>query len=149
MTSLGNVGVVNHLSTNSVVGNRDEKVDFINVKKLNQIDVGDVSLNLSEINFKNQSNQNRYFIGLSNDHFVIKDVINDFNVLKADKNTQQITIPGLTSDVYSKDYVDSSLNLKANTSDIPTDFYSTSHIDASFNTRAAPHDRAAPRDVRL
>ena len=52
MTSLGNVGVVNHLSTNSVVGNRDEKVDFINVKKLNQIDVGDVSLNLSEINFK-------------------------------------------------------------------------------------------------
>ena len=107
MTSLGNVGVVNHLSTNIIVGNRDEKVDFINVKRLNQIDVGDTSLNLSKINFKNQSNQNRYFIGLSNDHFVINDTINDFSVLKADKNTQQVTIPGLatTSDVYNRSYI--------------------------------------------
>ena len=142
MTSLGNVGVVNHLSTNSIVGNREEKVDFINVKRLNQIDVGDSSLNLSKINFKNQSNQNRYSIGLSNDHFVIKDTINDFSVLMADKNTQQVTIPGLarTSDVYSRSYIDSSLNLKADASDIPTDFYSRSYVDSSLNLKANTSD---------
>jgi len=128
-----------YLKTGAIISNLTPNIDVCynlgsQDNKWNEIHTN--YLDVSRINFKNQSNENRYFIGLSNDHLVIKDISNDFSVLEADNNTQQVTIPGLarTSDVYSKDYIDNSLNLKANTSDIPTDFYSTSYIDTSFSS---------------
>ena len=134
-----------YLKTGAIISNLTPNIDVCynlgsQDNKWNEIHTN--YLDVSRINFKNQSNENRYFIGLSNDHLVIKDISNDFSVLEADNNTQQVTIPGLarTSDVYSKDYIDNSLNLKANTSDIPTDFYSQSYIDSSLNLKANASD---------
>ena len=66
MTSLGNHGMCQALSTNSIHGLSTQNVRQINADKINNIEFNDSNINLQQINL-----DDKYKIDLSNSNFTI------------------------------------------------------------------------------
>jgi hypothetical protein len=113
------------LYTNIIRGNDQENVNLIKVDKINGMDVSDNYISLERVQFKND--QNRYYIGLSNNNLIFYDDVNDMELIKFNRLTQAIEFNPL-SEVIIPDLSAGNINI----ADGNFDFLSVTN-DASVN----------------
>ena len=102
MTSIGQNAMTNVLSTNIINGLTGQKVKQIYTDKINNIEFNEDDINLKQINL-----DDKYKIDLSNGNFTITQTLpngTQNEVLKHDKNSGEVSIPGFNqneNDQYS------------------------------------------------
>ena len=137
--SLGNVDISGDLNVNSININTDYKIDLSggNFVILQSLQDGN-----DNVIFKHDKNSNQVIMagfqgGLNPEEYYDKTYIDNSLNTKADKEYVNISFQAFDasfSDVYNTlNTLDTSINSKANISDIPNDFYTTSYIDSSFS----------------
>ena len=125
MTSLGNHGMCQALSTNTIHGLSTQNVRQINTDRINDISFSETGINLQQVNL-----DDKYKIHLDTGNFTITQTTQDGTqnqFFRHDKNSGEVTIAGFQGNQKAdKTYVDASLNLKAD----------KTYVDASLNLKA-------------
>jgi hypothetical protein len=88
MTSLGDDNLTKILHVEKILGYlNNRRVDEVQIDKINDgIFLGDSNINLNSTEYNN-----RFQVGLSNNNFIIRDLVNEEDRITIDKNTGEIT----------------------------------------------------------